>query len=449
MLENRDTRDHRARVFGFVPAIVTNNRDPDGWYRVRVRFPLFSNGGEVDGEESAWARVATFGAGDDRGGCFLPEVGDEVLVAFEHGDIRRPFVIGSMWNGDAKPPYDNRDGTNPIRAFKSRSGHLLEMDDREGGGKLTLRSASGGTIHIDDQGERVEIHDEGSDHVFLLDLAEKRITVESKTGDILLKAKERLTLDCQTLEMKAGDRHAMSAGGTFDVKASAPFKMTGRRGHLEAASELTLRGALVDINPPGGQAGGQAGGGSGAESQAGAGSGGGLAPGSTTAGSGTVSTPGGAEVEPLLVGAVWSRSRAPFGSEVTLSARCAGLAGQPATFTVKDSEDDSPVVRLTGTCGEAEVTATWTTPARPPPHELVFDVEAGGERATSGWLTLTRKVTVKLVRDGEAAPHVAVTLLVGGLRIAGKSDEQGVVVFEDAPSGDWKLSLDTQEGGRP
>jgi len=114
------SKDRRAKLFGFVPAIVTNNKDPDGWYRVRVRFPWLSNGGESGGEETAWCRMATFGAGEDRGGYFLPEVGDEVLVAFEHGDIRRPFVIGSMWNSDATPPYDNKNGENNIRAFKSR-----------------------------------------------------------------------------------------------------------------------------------------------------------------------------------------------------------------------------------------------------------------------------------------------------------------------------------------
>jgi phage baseplate assembly protein gpV len=443
----------RARLLGFVPAIVTNNKDPDGWYRVRVRFPLFSNGGASGGEESAWARVATFGGGDDRGGYFLPEVGDEVLVAFEHGDMRRPFVIGSMWNNDAKPPYDNKNGENNIRAFKSRSGHLLEFDDTKDKTKITLRSKAGSTILIDDKEEKVEIHDDGSDNLFVLDLKNKKITVESKTADILIKAKEKLTLDCKTLETKAGDAHKMSVGSTFDVKASDKFKMTGGKGHVEASSELTLKGSLVDINPPGGQAGGSAGGGSGADSQGGGGSGGGPGRQTGQAGTGTTQQSGAAaasggneqeqsEPEPMLVGAAWSQSRAPFGTKVGLKARCAELSGQSATFTIKNGEDDGTVTTVSGTCGEGEVSAEWTAPQKPPPHEVYFDVEAGGKKATSGRLELTRRVQVKLVRDEEVAKNVAVTLLVGGQRIKGKSDDQGMVVFEDAPSGDWKLLLD-------
>jgi hypothetical protein len=80
----------------------------------------------------------------------------------------------------------------------------------------------------------------------------------------------------------------MSVGSTFDVKASDKFKMTGGKGHVEASSELTLKGSLVDINPPGGQAGGSAGGGSGADSQGGGGSGGG--PGRQTGQAGTGTT---------------------------------------------------------------------------------------------------------------------------------------------------------------
>jgi hypothetical protein len=77
-----------------------------------------------------------------------------------------------------------------------------------------------------------------------------------------------------------------------------------------------------------------------------------------------------------------------------------------------------------------------------PPHQLYFEVAAGGKQATSGRLSLTRKVTVKLVRDEEPAAKVKVVLLVDGERVRGTTDDQGNVVFEDAPSGDWKLLLD-------
>ncbi len=87
------------RAYGVAAGIVTNNQDPDGLGRVRIRFPWLSDDNETD-----WARIATMMAGSGRGSFFLPEVGDEVLVAFEHGDINHPFVIGMLWNGVDTPP---------------------------------------------------------------------------------------------------------------------------------------------------------------------------------------------------------------------------------------------------------------------------------------------------------------------------------------------------------
>ena len=78
---------------------VVNNKDTEGLGRVKVKFEWLS-----DLNESAWARIAAPTAGKDRGIYFLPEIDDEVLVAFAHGDVRFPYVIGSLWNGVDVPP---------------------------------------------------------------------------------------------------------------------------------------------------------------------------------------------------------------------------------------------------------------------------------------------------------------------------------------------------------
>src|ERR1700750_2275998 len=82
-----------GRIYGVVVAVVTNNQDPDGFGRVKVKFPWLS-----DVDESSWARIAAPMAGKARGIYFLPEVDDEVLVIFEHGDVRSPYVLGALWN---------------------------------------------------------------------------------------------------------------------------------------------------------------------------------------------------------------------------------------------------------------------------------------------------------------------------------------------------------------
>ncbi len=104
------------RIYGVVIGTVTNNQDRDNLGRVKVTFPWLN-----DNDEGYWARLATPMAGGDRGIYFLPEVHDEVLVIFEHGDVRFPYIIGSLWNGRDRPPVINDgEGKNNIRLIKSR-----------------------------------------------------------------------------------------------------------------------------------------------------------------------------------------------------------------------------------------------------------------------------------------------------------------------------------------
>ncbi|MCM0593896.1 MAG: phage baseplate assembly protein V [Gloeotrichia echinulata DEX184] len=110
------------RIFGVVIGIVTNNQDPEKFGRVKVKFPWLS-----DDDESYWARIATPMAGKQMGIYFLPEVNDEVLVIFEQGDVRFPYIIGSLWNGKDIPPLTNEDGKNNVRLIKSRSGHVIRL----------------------------------------------------------------------------------------------------------------------------------------------------------------------------------------------------------------------------------------------------------------------------------------------------------------------------------
>jgi uncharacterized protein involved in type VI secretion and phage assembly len=92
------------RIYGVVIGVVTNNEDPDKLGRVKVQYPWLS-----DKVESNWARVVTPMAGNERGFFALPEVDDEVLIAFAHGDVRFPYVLGSLWNGKDKPPAEDKE----------------------------------------------------------------------------------------------------------------------------------------------------------------------------------------------------------------------------------------------------------------------------------------------------------------------------------------------------
>jgi uncharacterized protein involved in type VI secretion and phage assembly len=175
-----EAESRNSRINGVVIGIVTNNNDPQGMGRVRVRFPW-----RGDDDESYWARVATLMAGNDRGTFFLPEVDDEVLVAFDHGDINHPYVIGALWNGVDTPPETNAEGKNNIRTIKSRSGHEIIFDDNheQKSEKLEIHTNAGHTILLDDSAgaEKIEIKDKTDNNKITIDSVQNSITIESAT----------------------------------------------------------------------------------------------------------------------------------------------------------------------------------------------------------------------------------------------------------------------------
>jgi uncharacterized protein involved in type VI secretion and phage assembly len=143
-----DTHESKARgVNGIVVGIVKKNEDPAGLGRVTLHFPWLSEDNESD-----WARVATFMAGAEKGGFFLPEKGSEVVVAFEHDDINRPIVVGSLFSTEDRPPLKKGDDHNNIKKIRTRSGHEIILDDTKGQEKLEIhtKDGSGHKIILDD-----------------------------------------------------------------------------------------------------------------------------------------------------------------------------------------------------------------------------------------------------------------------------------------------------------
>ena len=119
-----------SRIPGVVIGIVKSVDDPEGLGRVQLTFPWMSEGEP----ESNWARIAAPMAGPERGLQFMPEVDDEVLVAFEQGEMRLPYILGYLWNGQDKPPRDDP----KLRTVQTVSGHVLEFDDTDGSEKISL-----------------------------------------------------------------------------------------------------------------------------------------------------------------------------------------------------------------------------------------------------------------------------------------------------------------------
>lgn len=185
LLSREDSQQNR-NIYGVAIGIVTNNSDPEKRGRVKVNLPW-----RGENDESYWARIASPMAGNERGIVFYPEVGDEVLVAFDRGDITFPYVIGALWNGQDKPPETNADGKNNIRKIRSRSGHelIFNDDDKNKQEKIEIHTKGGHRIILDDSSgkEKIEIVDKSGNNKIIIDSVQKSIAMESEMK-LIIKA---------------------------------------------------------------------------------------------------------------------------------------------------------------------------------------------------------------------------------------------------------------------
>jgi len=179
-----------GRWYGVHTALVTDIRDPDGQGRVKVTLPWSpdANGARYE----AWARLATLQGGNNRGSWFIPDVEDEVLVAFENGDPRRPFVMGGLWNGSDSPPESmDGAGNNYKKVLCSRNGVKITLDDQDGREQFIVETPGGQKITLKDGPGAVEIQDSNGNSVKL------------ETAGITVNASAKVSVSCSLAELTA------------------------------------------------------------------------------------------------------------------------------------------------------------------------------------------------------------------------------------------------------
>jgi len=180
-----------GKFYGVYPAVVVDISDPDGQGRVKVKLPWApdSKGSSYE----AWARLATMMAGNNRGSWFIPDVDDEVLVIFEAGDTRRPYVVGALWNGlDAAPESMDGGGENNIKSIRSRNGVKVTMDDTNGSEALTLETPGGQSMTLKDGPGVVEIVDSNGNSIKL------------ESSGITVTSSAKVTVNASSVEVSAG-----------------------------------------------------------------------------------------------------------------------------------------------------------------------------------------------------------------------------------------------------
>ncbi|MCU1381228.1 MAG: hypothetical protein JWN29_4211 [Acidimicrobiales bacterium] len=226
-------------VVGKITAI---KEDPDSAGRVKVTFPTLSAA-----DESAWARLVAPGAGNAMGMHFSPEVNDEVLVGFEHGDTRFPVVLGGLWSKASPPPVTTATDEVESRLIKSRLGHKFEMSDGSSDDKKHI------ALSLADGANKFRM---GADKTDLEVASGKAFTIKAGSATIKIDAQGGVTIEGGAVTIKAtqdltlkGMNVKINADMGVTIAANTEFKASGNLGAtLESSAMATVKGAMVKIN---------------------------------------------------------------------------------------------------------------------------------------------------------------------------------------------------------
>jgi phage protein D len=238
----------RGMGTGNVIAQVSDVNDPTHQGRVKLTFPWLS-----DDYVSDWARTVQPGAGKHRGSMFVPEVGDEVLVAFEQHDTQRPYVLGGLFNGVDTPMdkgtslIDANSGAVNRRSLISRNGHRFDLLDEDGKTEgITAETADGKLkLTLDAVGTSITVHSDGT------------VLVEGKKGIVIDAATSTLEMKGRKITISATNGVDVSGGaGAVNVEAGTALSLKGTsasvngkaKAELTATGETVVRGAMVRIN---------------------------------------------------------------------------------------------------------------------------------------------------------------------------------------------------------
>jgi uncharacterized protein involved in type VI secretion and phage assembly len=229
--------------------LVTGLEDPEDLGRVRVKFPAVS-----DDDEGAWARLLMPGAGPDRGLVVYPEINDEVLVAFEHGDLRRPVILGGLWSEPHRSPELGNDRepalTNGVvdnRGWKTQSGHSLKFTDKGGSEEIALTHMDttalvlgSNDVSLDSRQPVKFTGDDTYDADF-----KGNITVKGQ--EITIEAVSKLVLKAPTIEITATGNVEVK-GAQAKLEGSAMVEVKGAAATIQGSGITEIKGGLVKIN---------------------------------------------------------------------------------------------------------------------------------------------------------------------------------------------------------
>ncbi len=242
--DDNNIRD--ARFLGVTVGIVTDIEDPEKLGRIKVK--LLNR--DTSEYETDFIRIVTPMSGKQWGMFFFPEIGDEVLVAFSDGDAVRPYVIGSLWNQNYKPPVEIKDKKNTIRKIKTKNGHEIIFKDEDDKDSIEIKTPKLLTISLEDEKEVIKIKDKSGKNLVQIDskngivnvTAEKKIVIKSGNSTMKLDGNgNSVSIESsQSLKLKS-QQISIEAKSMLDIKASSNI-------NIKSDGPLNLKGAVIKAN---------------------------------------------------------------------------------------------------------------------------------------------------------------------------------------------------------
>ena len=219
-------------------ATVLSNADPQGKGRVRVRMNW-----QTDGMQTGWVRVMTPDGGSssdvksNRGFVFIPEVGDQVLLGFRHGDPARPYVLGSLFNGTTGG--GGLEG-NHMKSLTTRSGHTIKLNDSLSSLGITIKDIKGNSIHIDSVGDDIIINAKRNITIN----AGETFTVNCKNANIL--AEESINMNAeQDITSVSGESTSIQAGESLTEIAADSYVLSANDANVQVTEEHNLQASTI------------------------------------------------------------------------------------------------------------------------------------------------------------------------------------------------------------
>jgi uncharacterized protein involved in type VI secretion and phage assembly len=235
-----------SQIAGVTTAHVVSVNDQDGEGKIKIRYDRLQGKTEADG-----VPIATLMTGGKRGSWFMPEPGDEVLVAFDHGDVNHPFVVGFLWNGDQKPPTD--DGIDAhTRRLRSVKNHVLEFDDNDNKEKVHIKTHGGHEVTLDDT--------PGSANVTIKTSGGHKLTLDDTSGSASVTIKTTGGQTISMTDMPAAITVTTTAQNQVSISDAPPgitisapagtLSVTCLEATVTASATATITAPMLTINAP-------------------------------------------------------------------------------------------------------------------------------------------------------------------------------------------------------